>query len=99
MTTPIFHYTEATFGPLEALQSEVLAAVQAGSPQVAVDIDGLGTLDIEAIRGLITLLRRVREAGAELALRVTRDDLKRTLSVTALDRIIPNILEREPAFA
>jgi anti-anti-sigma regulatory factor len=33
------------------------------------------------------LLRRVREAGGELMLRVTRPELRSTLRLTALDRV------------
>lgn len=87
VNSPVFAYKDPQPSSLEALQSELLATIEAGSPHVILDLDGLRVLDVEAIRGLITLLRRVRDAAGEIALRVTREDLKRTLSVTALDRI------------
>jgi anti-anti-sigma factor len=87
--SPIFAYKDPQPSSLEALQSELLARIEEGTPRVILDLDGLRVLDVDAIRGLITLLRRVREARGEVALHVTREDLKRTLSVTALDRIFP----------
>ncbi|HEY8314734.1 MAG TPA: STAS domain-containing protein [Candidatus Baltobacteraceae bacterium] len=87
MNSSIFTYTDSQETSVEALQERLLTALEAGEPRLTLDIDGLPSLDVGAIRGLITLLRRVRDAGGELMLRVTRDDLKRTLGVTALDRV------------
>lgn len=72
-----------------AFEAAVLAALEAGASRVVLDLDSIETLDTRALRGLISLLRRVRSAGGELALRTSRPDLLRTLSVTALDRIFP----------
>ncbi|MGZ3560402.1 MAG: STAS domain-containing protein [Vulcanimicrobiaceae bacterium] len=99
MNSPVFAYKDPQPLSVEALQSELLATIEAGSPQVILDIDGLRSLDVDAIRGLITLLRRVRDAAGEVALRVTREDLKRTLSVTALDRIFTITREASGAAA
>jgi anti-sigma B factor antagonist len=72
-----------------ALEAEVLAALEAGATRVVLDLDNIETLDTQALRGLISLLRRARSAGGGLALRTSRRDLLRTLSVTALDRVFP----------
>jgi len=71
------------------LESAVLAAFDEGASRVVLDLDAVAVLDTDAIRGLISLLRRSRAAGGELALRSTRADVLRTLSVTALDRVFP----------
>jgi anti-sigma B factor antagonist len=70
-----------------ALEATVLSLLEEGAARVVLDLDAVGVLDTEAIRGLISLLRRARAAGGELALRSTRADVLRTLSVTALDRV------------
>jgi len=44
-------------------------------------------LDTEALRDLISVLRRARLKGAQIALRSSRDEILRTLSVTGLDRV------------
>ena len=44
-------------------------------------------LDTEGLRGLIALLRRARLKGAQIALRSSREEILRTLSVTGLDRV------------
>ena len=72
-----------------ALEAAVFEALEAGASPVVLDLDRIETLDTAALRVLISLLRRARSAGGELALRVSRPDLLRTLSVTALDRVLP----------
>ena len=86
MQAQIFSYKDSQPGALTALQNAVVGAIQRGS-RVILDLDHMPVLDNPALRGLIMLLRRVREAGGELALRVTRPELRSTLSLTALDRV------------
>ncbi len=84
--SPTFDYDPAA---LEQLQAASLAALDAGAPMVVFNLDSLERLDVEGVRGLISLLRRTRERGGELALRASRPDILRSLKVTALDRIFP----------
>lgn len=86
MEAQIFPYRDSQPGTLAALQASLVSAVERGR-RVIVDLDHLPVLDNPALRGLITLLRRVRAAGGELVLRVTRPELRSTLSLTALDRV------------
>ncbi|MGC2128653.1 MAG: STAS domain-containing protein [Candidatus Aquilonibacter sp.] len=76
---------------LDAITREALAAFEDGASQVVLDLDKLARLDTEGVRGLITLLRRSREVGGEVALKVTRPELLRSLSVMALDRLFPMV--------
>jgi anti-anti-sigma regulatory factor len=76
---------------LERITRETLAAFEAGAPRVVLDLDVLNRLDTDSVRGLITLLRRSREVGGEVALKVTRPELLRSLSVMALDRLFPMV--------
>jgi anti-anti-sigma factor len=76
---------------VEAVQQQMLAALETGAPRVVLMLDHLDRLDTEAVKGLIVLLRRAREAGGEIALQVSRPELLRSLKVTALDRLFPLI--------
>ncbi|HEY8298174.1 MAG TPA: STAS domain-containing protein [Candidatus Baltobacteraceae bacterium] len=87
MDSHVFSYKHPRLAPIEAFQRALVAAHESDGARLLLDLDGLPSLDVEAIRGLITILRRVRDAGGEIALHVTREDLKRTLAVTALDRV------------
>jgi anti-anti-sigma factor len=86
MEAQIFPYTDSRPGAIATLQNALVAAITRGR-RVVLDLDQLPILDNPALRGLIMLLRRVREAGGELILRVTRPELRTTLSLTALDRV------------
>lgn len=79
-----------------AVEAAVLAALVEGGARVILDLDTLDTLDTDGVRGLITLLRRARSVGGELALSSTKAEVLRTLQVTALDRIF-KMVEAEAA--
>ncbi len=81
----------------ERLLGQIADAIETGSKEIVLALDALIVLDSAAIRRLITLLRRTREAGAELTLAVSRIDLLRTLQVTALDRVFHLIGSAEAA--
>jgi anti-anti-sigma factor len=87
-TLPTFAYST---GALDRITRDALAAFEEGAPRVILDLDTLSKLDTESVRGLITLLRRSREVGGEVALKVTRPELLRSLSVMALDRLFPMV--------
>ncbi|HEX3368727.1 MAG TPA: anti-sigma factor antagonist [Candidatus Cybelea sp.] len=71
-----------------ALEAEVLAAIQEeGAERVVLDLDKLDRLDSGGVRDVISLLRRVRSIGGDLALRSTNPEVLRTLSATGLDRV------------
>lgn len=74
---------------IAALETAVLAALEEGVAQVVLDLDTVEALDTEGVRGLIKLLRSSRAAGGELALIASKPGVRRTLAVTALDRLFP----------
>jgi anti-anti-sigma factor len=88
--TPMFDYQPSQ---LATVTEKVLAVFADGMPRAVLNLDLLPRLDTDAVRGLILLLRRSREAGGEIALKVTRPELLRSLQVTALDRLFPMIQE------
>lgn len=82
---------------ISALQAAIIAAFEAGAPQVVLNLDALERLDSKDVRGLILLLRRSREVGGELALAVTRPEILRSLKVMALDRLFPIVAAQAAA--
>ncbi len=76
---------------LAAISDQVLSAFADGADRVVLNLDTLARLDTDSVRGLIVLLRRAREVGGEVALKVTRPELVRSLQVMALDRLFPMI--------
>jgi anti-anti-sigma factor len=93
MESILIEYRPSAYPVVEAA---VLAALAEGGSRVVLDLDSLDALDTEGVRGLITLLRRARSVGGELALSSTKTDVLRTLQVTALDRIF-KMVEAEAA--
>jgi anti-anti-sigma factor len=88
LTPPTISYAP---GSVDAISTTVQAFFEEGAPRVVLDLDELPRLDTEAVRGLILLLRRSRDAGGEIALKVSRPELIRSLSVMALDRLFPMV--------
>lgn len=86
LQSPMFDYQPTA---LDAMVDRVLGAFTEGASRVVLNLDVLPRLDTDGVRGLIVLLRRSREAGGQIALRVTRPELLRSLHVMALDRLFP----------
>ena len=86
METKIFKYEDPAPKAVERLQARLVAALRRGN-RVTVDLDSLPALDNPALRGLIIMLRGARSAGGSLALASKRPDHRRTIRLTALDRL------------
>jgi anti-anti-sigma factor len=71
---------------VSTLEESVVTALQRGD-RVVLDLDAVEVLTTAGVRDLITLLRSARAAGGELTLRSGKASVRRTLEVTALDRI------------
>jgi anti-anti-sigma factor len=78
-------------GSAPQTSSELLAAVQSANEKsdrtLTVGLDEIPSLDTPAMNGLITALRRMRNAGGTVRLQVTRPDVLQTLAQTGLDRV------------
>lgn len=74
----------------------MLAALAEGAHRVVLDLDRLQRLDSLGVRDIITLLRRARAVGGEVALRSSHPDVRRTLSATGLDRVF-SLVEAQAA--
>lgn len=93
MDSIVIEYRPDAYPMVEAALSAALAE---GDARIVLDLDTLNVLDTDGVRGLITLLRRARAAGRDLALSATKPAILRTLQVTALDRLFV-MVEAEPA--
>ncbi|MGR4065240.1 MAG: STAS domain-containing protein [Vulcanimicrobiaceae bacterium] len=71
------------------LEDSILRAHARGQKRVVLDLDHVEDLGTAELRGLITLLRRSRQAGGELVLRTAKGEVIRALRLTALDRLFP----------
>jgi len=98
MTDPVFAISSSlSEEAFERLQVQLYEAIEQGARRVVLALDALKTLDATMIRQLIRLLRRVRELGADLTLLVSRPDIRRTLRVTALDKVFRIVSKVEAA--
>lgn len=95
MDSIVIEYRPDAYPMVEAALSAALAEDEGGAP-IVLDLDSLDSLDTDGVRGLITLLRRARAEGRDLALSATKPAIRRTLQVTALDRLF-GMVEAEPA--
>lgn len=85
MESIVIEYCPESLGATEA----AVVAVAGMGGRVILDLDVLDALGTDGVRGLIGLLRLSRSAGGELALRATKAEVLRTLSVTGLDKLFP----------
>lgn len=70
------------------LREAVNAAVEAGQFKVAVDLAGMEFMDSSGLGVLIASLKRLKEHQGELVLVGPRDQMRRILSLTGLDKIL-----------
>jgi len=78
------------------VEAALLTALEEEEARIVLDLDSIGTLGTDGVRDLISLLRRARAVGRDLALSATKPDVLRTLQVTALDRLF-HMVQAEPA--
>ena len=93
MESVVIEYRPEAYPLVEAA---VMTALEDETAGVVLDLDSLETLDTDGVRGLITLLRRARASGRDLALSSTKPRVRHTLEVTALDRLF-RMVEPEAA--
>lgn len=88
---PSLMYYKLAPHPQTPMARDLLGAVDTAAQKddraLTVGLDDLSSLDTKVMNGLITALRRMRDAGGTVRLHVTRPDLLRTLSDTGLDRV------------
>ncbi|HEV3475391.1 MAG TPA: STAS domain-containing protein [Actinomycetota bacterium] len=64
-------------------------AIKGGAINIAVNLEGVEFLDSSGLGVLIGSLKRCKEAGGMLALVSPRRPIRKVLSITGLDKVIP----------
>jgi len=74
-------------GDARSLLDAVENSAEKNDRTLTVGLDEIDSLDAAAMNGLITALRRMRDAGGTVQLHVNRPDLLATLAETGLDKV------------
>jgi anti-sigma B factor antagonist len=67
-----------------AAAASALAAAAAGQPAIIIDLEFLTFIDCSGLNALLYVLKRVRQAGADLLLAAPRQQALRVLTLTRL---------------
>lgn len=62
--------------------------MEAGNHRLAIDLAGMEFMDSSGLGVLIAALKRLKENDGELALLSPRDQMRRILNLTGLDKIL-----------
>ena len=88
-------------GNRHELKKQVLDAVEAGDTKFVIDFTATGYIDSSGLGVLVSLAKKVREAGGDLRLAGLNDDLRTLFELTKLDTlfsIVDSIEEAVGAF-
>lgn len=72
----------------DKLREAVNQAVDSGQYRLAVDLEGMEFMDSSGLGVLIAALKRLKENDGELVLISPRDQMRRILNLTGLDKIL-----------
>jgi anti-sigma B factor antagonist len=74
-------------GNRHELKNLVQAALDRGDRRLLVDFSGTGYIDSSGLGALVSISKRIREAGGELRLSGLNDDLRSLFELTKLDTL------------
>jgi anti-sigma B factor antagonist len=74
-------------GNRHELKKQVLDAVEAGDTKFVIDFVATGYIDSSGLGVLVSLAKKVREAGGDLRLAGLNDDLRTLFELTKLDTL------------
>ncbi len=83
----------------QEFKQAVLEEVEQGARLVVVDFSGSAYIDSSGLGALVSLGKRIREAGGELRLAALNDDLRTLFELTRLDALFPLYATRDDALA
>jgi anti-sigma B factor antagonist len=83
----------------QEFKQAILDAVEQGTRLVVVDFSQSGYIDSSGLGALVSLSRRLREAGGDLRLVGLNDDLRTLFELTRLDALFPLYATRADALA
>jgi anti-sigma B factor antagonist len=83
----------------QEFKQAILDAVEQGARIVVADFTASPYIDSSGLGVLVSLSRRLREAGGDLRLVGLNDDLRSLFELTRLDQLFPLYATRDDAFA
>jgi anti-sigma B factor antagonist len=86
-------------GNRHELKQRVLEAVEAGERKVVIDFSNTGYIDSSGLGALVSLSKKLRDAGGELRLAGLNDDLRTLFELTKLDTLFTIADSTERALA
>jgi anti-sigma B factor antagonist len=78
---------QLTVGNRQELKTAVQGAVDAGARKFVLDCGGTSYIDSSGLGALVTIAKRVREAGGQVRLAALNDDLRSLFELTKLDTL------------
>lgn len=88
---------QLTVGNRHELKTTIQAAQDAGSRKFVLDCSATDYIDSSGLGALVTIARRVREAGGQIRLAGLNDDLRSLFELTKLDTLFAIYPDREQA--
>ena len=96
-------YVVAVAGELDLYSTPRLAtaleAISTDAPGVVLDLDGVGFLDSSGLGAILLAVRRLREAGGDMALVANAEATTKLLGMVGVDRVVPVFEATEQALA
>ncbi len=86
-------------GNRQELKQKVLDEIERGERRFLVDFSQTGYIDSSGLGVLVSLSKKIREAGGELRLASLNDDLKTLFELTKLDTLFQITNSRETGLA
>lgn len=86
-------------GNRQAFKQSVLDEVERGARRILVDFSETGYVDSSGLGALVSLNKRLREAGGELRLAALNEDMRTLFELTRLDTLFRLYASRAEALA
>ncbi len=86
-------------GNRQELKQKVLAELEEGERKFLIDFDRTGYIDSSGLGVLVSLSKKIREAGGELRLANLNEDLRTLFELTKLDTLFQIADSRDEALA
>ena len=85
-------------GSADVLKRRVTALVEEGHPRVAVDLTEVSFIDSSGLGALISGLKSTRSAGGDLRIAAPNEQTRMVLSLTGMERVLPEHPDADSAF-
>ena len=83
----------------QEFKQAILDAVEQGARTVVIDFARTGYIDSSGLGALVSLSKRVRDAGGDIRLASLHDELRTLFELTRLDQLFPLYATRADALA